>query len=327
MLPVSPSSSESKTLKSSPSLFISSEENSEESHIETLGSILNKSGKLCFNFEIENDQGDLVNPAPRPSWALDTGSFEEEREKNTQETGLSQYTLTGPGKGHPTPDPPSPRSTYHLLPPSDFRGLRAVLASYLFDGVSRECGIQLSPRELEVLKFLLRKKFLFSHSRAVNSEISSISALNFAEFLEKNRPHNRTQLYKRTVFTNFCAYLGCGGGVREGVALDYRPEMDLHKGNLLNRYYKSVFGNENVRVLFEKTLRSEDFWEFCNGKARKNFEKNFEVWAMQIDSFLQNECEPSEEKKVLMRVKFMSVQKDVDRILRLFKLKSDKIEA
>lgn len=228
--------------------------------------------------------------------------------------------------------PTSPRlkwqgeNSYSLLPTSDFSRLSLLLKDYLFGNFSGEKEYLLDKREMLVLKYLLKKKFCYSHRADFSSKVDLVCSENVVNFLRRHPQKKRTQLFKRMVFTKFWkSKLASGvnildsffGGKKE---FDYREPANNSGGNPTSKYYRCCFEVESFREEFLKTCESEEFWNFCKVKAQKSFDSNFQKWMEMIDRFLSSEESIEIERKMLMKIKFMSLDADSKRISSLFGL-------
>lgn len=228
--------------------------------------------------------------------------------------------------------PASPRpkwqgeNSYSLLPESDFSELSLLLKDYLFGTLSLEKEYRLDKREMLALKYLLKKKFCYSHRADFGSKVDLICSENVVNFLRRHPQKKRTQLFKRMVFTKFWkSKLASGvsildkffGGRKE---FDYKEPTNNSGGNPTSRYYQRCFEVESFREEFLKTCESEEFWNFCKVKAQKSFDSNFQKWMVMIDRFLSSEDSIEAERKMLMKIKFMSLDSDSKRISNLFGL-------
>lgn len=223
-------------------------------------------------------------------------------------------------------EPPRPKPDYKALPASSFEMLKALLRDYLFESVSRNGNYGLSEKELCVLKFLLQKKILFSHSLTLNKKIDELTNASLGQFLSTHAPRKRTQLYKRTIFINFWRYLESQktnviDSLLEGEQqYDYLKEIAQNRGNLINCFYENCFTYPKFRYKFVETSSRKDFWEFCNRKSLKNFERCIDRWICMIDTLLKKNFSLGEEKQVMMKIRLMSVERNQTRILKLFKI-------
>mgnify|MGYP003589981482 CR=1 FL=1 len=215
---------------------------------------------------------------------------------------------------------------YRSLPESDFGELKSMLRDYLFGKLDLSKKICLSEREVIILKFLLRKKFFYSHCTQFAHKIEKITAETALQFLCDNPQKKRTQLFKRMIFTKFWKYLKDSGIEPLEVFFNNSPEFDYisamssNCGNLDNRFYQKCFGVEDFRKKFVESCNGEQFWEYCTSKAVKTFNLNFEEWARMLDGLHSEPKSKAESRRVLLRVKFMSLDSDPNRIFSLFKL-------
>lgn len=214
--------------------------------------------------------------------------------------------------------------SYSELPPSNFLGLKTLLYEYLFGSLSEEKKFPLDAREMVLLKYLLKKKFCYSHRADFASKIELVCAENVVAFLRRHPQKKRTQLFKRMVFTKFWKSL-----VNRGVDVikeffggnsefDYRAPINNSGGNPTGSYYDRCFAEQKFRCEFLRTCETDEFWEFCRGKAIKGFESNFLKWMGMIDEYLTSPQDPAAERKMLMKIKFMSLDSDSKRISHLF---------
>lgn len=210
------------------------------------------------------------------------------------------------------------------LPRTDYAGLREVLEEYLFGDVSKKKGLRIADRELFVLKFLLRKKFFYSHRVDFLRQIDAITPHNFAEFLQKYPQKKRTQLYKRMVFTKAWKYLTSKGIYVLGqffggdASFDYTSKPNTSGGNLTNEYYDRCFAVDRFKTAFLDCLNDPLFWAACRKKAVRGFRLNYERWIAMLDEHLSGRAEVEAERKMLMKIKFMSLDTDPHRVRSIF---------
>lgn len=207
-----------------------------------------------------------------------------------------------------------------------FFNLKELLRDYFFGSLSHRSDYQLSFKELQVLKFLLKKKIMFSNSKQKIRRIDTLAQSNVADFLRENPPRKRTQIFKRTVFSCFWRFASHKSmdliqkffnGDR---SFDYLKELSNNKGNMRNLFFKRCFDNPEFRKKFVEICLSHDFWVFCNRKSVDVFEKNIDGWLEKVTLLLSGEFNREEEKKVLMKIKFLPSLPSFDRIRKVFKL-------
>lgn len=220
----------------------------------------------------------------------------------------------------------APHEEYRNLPPTSFENLRSILRDYLFGKLKPKEQYSLEPRELAVLKYLLKKKFLYTHNADFIRQISNINAGNAVSFLAEHPQRKRTQVFKRMVFTNFWRFMRENkfnvltqifGGDQH---FNYLEEMEKNRGNIMNDFYVKCFRNSQFKTKFSQIVQDPAFWSFCNSKSANTFDASFHKWMFLIDKMLASNVSSKEEQRVLMKIKFMSLDSNVQRILNLFKI-------
>ena len=203
--------------------------------------------------------------------------------------------------------------------------LKQLLRDYLFGALDEKLGYRLSERDLEILRFILRKKVLFSNSALRNSKIASLRQEDVTAFLKQNPPFKRPQILKRVVFTNlwkFCLQQG-HDLIRECFDSDdsfcHKTQLLANNGNFNNQYYQNCLRNKRFLSRFLELCKSPEFWSFCNQHSLRAFDRNIDRWIFLIDGLLSGGLSPNEEKSVLMRIKFLPVVPCMERLSRLFK--------
>lgn len=215
---------------------------------------------------------------------------------------------------------------YVSLPPTDFSVLKEILSDYLFGCLSPSRVYPISQKELFVLRYLLRRKFFYSSKTSLTSKLDSLTADNCLGFLLAHPQRKRTQLFKRMVFTKFWRYATAQGGdvlikfFNGNRQYDYKDPANNSGGNPTNDYYERCLLVPQFAQAFADALTDKKFWEEVKAKSMRSFNLNFGKWMKMIDSFLENQPGVEEERKMLMKIKFMSLDANPKRIKSIFGL-------
>lgn len=221
---------------------------------------------------------------------------------------------------------PPPPKQYSSLPVCDFSALKELLRDYLFGRIDFSKSYSLSERELILLKYLLQKKFFYSNCSGLSRRIASITAFSAAQFLHEHPLKKRTQLLKRMIFTKFWKYQKQKGiDVLQKYFLgqkdfDYLAEMNSSRGNIPNSFYQRCFRNQEFKREFIFCCDDMQFWNYCHSKSIKSFNHHFLKWITLLDQLHCEQKTKEAEKRVLLKIKFMSIDSNQERILNLFKL-------
>lgn len=208
--------------------------------------------------------------------------------------------------------------------PQRFRQLASLLKAYLFGTLKKDDNFYLSQREFEIMKFLLKRKILYSKSAFRNKRIDDLTKDDLVAFLRDNPPRKRIQIFKRRIFTTFFRF-----HKKRGVDViqrffqgdqnfNYRQELTFNKGNFTNQFFKSCFRNESFRECFIESVKSPEFWEFGNRRCLHLFEQNIEEWLEQLDAQagLENF---TEQTNLLLKIKFLPFTPEYSDVIRSFK--------
>ena len=220
----------------------------------------------------------------------------------------------------------SANNLYVSLPPTDFSVLKEILSDYLFGCLSPSRRYPISQKELFVLRYLLRRKFFYSSKTSLTSKLDSLTTENCLAFLLAHPQRKRTQLFKRMVFTKFWRYATVQGGDVLGRFFngdrryDYKDPANNSGGNPTNEYYERCLLVPQFAQAFSNALTDKRFWEEVKAKSVRSFNLNFGKWMKMIDSFLEAQPGVEEERKMLMKIKFMSLDANPKRIKSIFGL-------
>lgn len=261
-------------------------------------------------FKQEEGSKTLVGSAQKPHSLL----------SSTQDKEVFSFSESKEGKATELDDGLPKQAT------ADFTELKRILIDYLFGGLDESEQYALSQLEQAMLKFLLNRKLLFTLRADRIKRVESLRLEEVVPFLLKNPPRRRNQLLKRTVFMKVWKFnekilnrnlvQECFGG---DCYQDYKLELVLRQGNISQTYFNRVFQSERLQRIFLDTLDKPQFWAYCNKKHFGLFCQSLDGWLRELRGLLKVHS-PQEEKKVLMKMRFLPYKENKAELIELFEL-------
>lgn len=209
----------------------------------------------------------------------------------------------------------------------EYKNLKSILKDYLFGKINLSKKFSISDSDLNVLKYLLKKKLFYSHNANFIKKVDSLTLECAPKFLYSHPFRKRLQVFKKMVFSKFLKFMKERRPEVKFPKLSHHPELDymgeMNKcfGNLANTFYQRCFANKDFRERFIIECEGNEFWNFCEEKSYQNFNKNIDKWLSMIEELLSEPCSKEIQKSVLLKIKFMFIGSDSKRILSIFKLK------
>lgn len=143
-----------------------------------LGSAIKKS-QLCYSF---NDDLKLPIVPPKTILPMTTPTVSPDKNETLNDNhSTANNTVVDSG---------------------EFENLKIVLESYLFGTLKSRENYLLSPKEVLILKYLLKKKFFYSQGCDFAKNIDALEGEHIIDFLHTHPQKKRTQVLKRMIFTN-----------------------------------------------------------------------------------------------------------------------------